>query len=615
MNKAIEYGLASRQEPKKTRTGMLGVGGIGVILLGASVYITQRIASLFGFDPVLGNPVIGTYYAPFDWIKWYLDYRHQYPDELNAILKWAANLTVLAFGGFASIIYYSRKGVHDQHKNLHGSARFATFDDVNKMNLLDDHGIVLGSFQDTRGRTHILRHDGPEHVLMVAPTGSGKGVSVVNPTLLTWPHSMVVYDLKKENWGLSSKWRKEYAGNTVLRFEPACSDGTAASYNPLAEMRLNTDHDVQDAQNIAAIVLEHGDEGSGKSGGDTYFIDAAYGLLVAYILHTCYEQHQAGNLATLTDVAETLSDPNLDFESLLQRMKTTKHCHGAPHPLCMRQATSLLNMLGSGAGKQFAGIQGVVESKLSLYADPIVRKNITDSDFKVSDLMSRDKPVTLYICVGSTDKSRLKPLTKLLLTQIVRNLTKEVEFSLGAAAPTYKHKLLMLIDEFPSLGKMSIINEAIAFLRGYGIRCLLIIQDFNQLRSDEAYGRNEAITANCGVQIAFAPNIYPTADELAKKVGTTTVVKREVSASSGKKLFGGSSESKSIREISRLLLTPDEIMRMPTVRKEDGKTLPGDELVLIAGQPPIYGRQILHFEDPVLSKRAELGALLKSDVL
>ena len=614
MTQNIKYGLKSSVAPTKNMT-LIGMVGIASILLLFSIFTTQQIADLFQFNALLGNPLAGNIYAPWKWFVWYIDYRAQYPYELNAIVRTNLNFAVVAFGLFAATIYYSSRTARDKHDHLHGSAQFAILDDIRNMGLLDDQGVVLGSFIDPKGKSHILRHDGPEHVLMVAPTGSGKGVSVVNPTLLTWPHSMVVYDLKKENWALSSRWRKEYANNTVIRFEPACSDGTAASYNPLAEIRLHTDHDVQDAQNIAAIVLEHGDEGSGKSGGDTYFIDAAYGLLVAYILHTCYEQHNQGKLATLTDVAETLSDPNLDFQSLLEHMQKTQHCNDAPHPLCMRQATSLLNMLGSGAGKQFAGIQGVVESKLSLYADPIVRKNITDSDFKVSDLMSRDKPVTLYICVGSTDKSRLKPLTKLLLTQIIRNLTKEVEYALGVSAPTYKHKLLMLIDEFPSLGKMGIVNEAIAFLRGYGIRCLLIIQDFNQLRSDDAYGRNEAITANCGVQIAFAPNIFPTADELSKKVGTTTITKREVSASANKKLLGGSSATKSIREVSRQLLTPDEIMRLPTVRKVNGKTLPGDELILIAGQPPIYGRQILHFADPILSKRAQLGALDKSDVL
>ncbi len=112
---------------------------------------------------------------------------------------------------------------------------------------------------------------------MIAPTGSGKGVSVVTPTLLTWPHSCVVYDLKKENWALSSRWRKQHANNIVLRFEPACNDGSGTSYNPLAEIRLDTDHDIQDVRNISAIIMDYG--ASPVRSGIEYFGDAAYSFI------------------------------------------------------------------------------------------------------------------------------------------------------------------------------------------------------------------------------------------------------------------------------------------------------------------------------------------------
>ena len=616
-----QYGLPQpnrqgRAAPNKKAGRRWALAGLGLAIILFCVLASQRLAALFQFNPLLGDPLFAQFYAPWAWISWTNKYWQHYPTQFNSIFQSAGLHTTAAlaiwFVFVLRIIWWPKRDETDP--GTHGSAKFADYEAITHMGLTNNDGVVLGAYQHKK-KTHFLRHDGPEHVLMVAPTGSGKGVGVVNPTLLTWPHSIVVYDLKKECWALSSRWRKQHANNIVLRFEPTCQDGTAASYNPLAAIRLDTDADVQDVQNIATIILEHGDESQSRSGGDTYFLDAAFALMTAFLLHACYTQYRQGKHASLADVADALTNPDTDFEALLGEMKTTPHrLDGTPHPVCVREASDLENMLSAGAGRQFAGIQGTVKSKLGLYFDPIIRKNITRSDFTVQDLMHQEKPVSLYICVGSTDKARLKPLTKLVLTQIIRGLTKEVEYTRGEQTPQYKHRLLMLIDEFPSLGKMSIVNEAIAFLRGYGIKCLLIIQDFKQLRSAEAYGPDEAIVANCGVQIAFAPNIYPTADELAKRIGNTTVQKDEISRSRGYKIFqrgGGGNVSE--REVSRQLLTPDEIMRLPNIRKVGNKIKPGKELVMVAGEPPILGDQILHFQDPILGPRAKLGALDESD--
>ncbi len=300
--------------------------------------------------------------------------------------------------------------------------------------------------------------------------------------------------------------------------------------------------------------------------------------LTAHILHVCYERKLKGESASLTDVAEALSDPEADFREILERMGSTKHINGEPHPLCRAEASSLLSMLDVGASRQFIGIQDMVRAKLTLYRDPIVRKNITRSDFRIIDLMNHEKPVTLYVCVGSTDETRLRPLTQLLFSQIVRTLTGEVEYDHGVSTPSYKHKLLLLIDEFPSLGRMAIMNEAIGFLRGYGIKCLFIIQDFTQLRDNDAYGSNESITANCGVRIAFAPNTIATAKELSEMVGKTTIIKREESWSSSPKFLHSPKGNISIKEIPRALLTPDEVMCIRSMRKVGKRLITGDSL-------------------------------------
>ena len=95
-----------------------------------------------------------------------------------------------------------------------------------------------------------LRHDGPEHVLCFAPTRSGKGVGLVVPTLLTWPDSAIVHDIKGENWTLTAGWRARFG--RVLLFDP--TNNLSAAYNPLLEVRRG-EWEVRDVQNIAACWL------------------------------------------------------------------------------------------------------------------------------------------------------------------------------------------------------------------------------------------------------------------------------------------------------------------------------------------------------------------------
>ena len=615
-NKNAGYGLRDNRDTHGTDRPKIRVQDIFAMVCMVvvfSIFITREFAELMGYQAALGAPWYGNIWLPWEWVVWSIEFDLLEHPSTRHVVSRNGGYLALCFGVYVLFTQYLRRSAGPVNRWLHGSAKFATLKDIRKMDLLDNDGVVLGAWQGRNGKPFILRHDGPEHVLAVAPTGSGKGVSVVTPTLLTWPRSCVVYDLKKENWALSSRWRKQYANNTVLRFEPACNDGSGASYNPLAEVRLNTDHDIQDVQNIATIIMDYG-ANTARSGIE-YFAEAAYSLLTAHILHVCYERKLKGESASLTDVAEALSDPEADFRQMLERMGHTRHINGEPHPLCRAEASSLLSMLDAGASRQFVGIQDMVRARLTLYRDPIIRKNITRSDFRIVDLMNHEKPVTLYICVGSTDKTRLRPLTRLLFSQIVRTLTNEVEYDHGVSAPSYKHKLLLLIDEFPSLGRMAIMNEAIAFLRGYGIKCLFIIQDFTQLRDSEAYGSKESITANCGVRIAFAPNTIATAKELSEMAGTSTIVKRAASWSSAPKFLNSAKENISMREISRPLLTPDEVMRIRSMRKVGKKLMAGDSLVFLSGEPVIYGRQILHFNDPVIGPRSRLGALARSDVL
>ena len=188
---------------------------------------------------------------------------------------------------------------------------------------------------------------------------------------------------------------------------------------------------------------------------------------------------------------------------------------------------------------------------LSLYRDPIVANNTSKSDFTISQLMNHDDPVALYIITQPTDKSRLRSLIRLLLTMILRVLADKQGFERGRVVANYKHKLLLMLDEFPSFGRLEIMQESLAFIAGYGIKAYLILQDLTQLQA--AYGKGETITSNCHVQIAFPPNKLETAEHLSRLTGITTIAKEQITRS-GNPIQFFSTRSRTQMEVQRPLL-------------------------------------------------------------
>jgi len=267
--------------------------------------------------------------------------------------------------------------------------------------------------------------------------------------------------------------------------------------------------------------------------------------------------------------------------------------------------------------RELGSIISTANNALSLYRDPIVGENTSESHFKVADLMNHDKPVSLYFITTPRNAERMRPLARLLLTQIVYTLSDKMEFDEGRSKTNHKHRLLLLLllDEFPTLGKLDVFEGALAYIAGYGIKAYLIMQDVQQLY--KAYTPNESIISNCHIRIAYAPNKVETAEWMSKMAGQTTVVKKQGSTSG--KRFGMTLDqvSESYHEVQRPLMTPDEIMRLPGPKKDaTGDILEaGEMLVFVAGQPVIRGTQILYFQDPVFSKRSKTPPPQGSDNL
>jgi len=419
----------------------------------------------------------------------------------------------------------------------------------------------------------------------------------------------VITDLKGELWSVTAGWRKVHAGNKVIRFDPASPKGSAC-WNPLDEIRMHDGLEVGDVQNLATLIVDP----DGKGLRD-HWQKTSQALLVGVILHVLYKSGVEGAErigATLPLVDSMLSDPERDIGELWMEMATYPHVNGENHPVVGASARDMLDRPSEEAGS----VLSTAKSYLSLYRDPLVAKNISHSDFRIKDLMHYTEPVSLYIMTQPNDKTRLRPLVRIMMNMIVRTLADRLDFKDGQPVANYKHRLLLMFDEFPSLGKLEIFQESLAFIAGYGIKAYLICQDINQLKSRETgYGHDEAITSNCHIQNAFPPNRIETAEHLSKLTGQTTVIKEQITTSGRRVGMMHGNVTRTMQETQRPLLTPDECLRMASPEKDaEGKiTKPGDMIIYVAGYPAIYGKQPLYFQDSVFSARAAVPAPAYSD--
>jgi type IV secretion system protein VirD4 len=582
-------------------------GGGSFLLLGfLSIWIATEIAAArLGFQASLGPQIAPRIYQPAAGFSWLYQFRGVHDPRVHVIFGqfWQdLGIGLLAAAAGAGLVLWHV--LHESKKNdLHGSAHWATPDEVKKTGLLAGKGVYVGAWIDAMGKTRYLRHDGPEHVLAFAPTRSGKGVGLVLPTLLSWPESVVVHDIKGENYALTAGWRGTELGNRVLKFDPANNDGSSCRFNPLDNIRLRTEYEVKDTQNIVQILTDP--EGKASQTEEAHWIATSSQLLLGVILHVMYVEPDK----TLGGVASFLSDPS--FESSTQLFEYMLHAQHDPdgsmhwtnsgnaptttHPVVAMAARDMLNR----DPKESSSVMSTAVRFFGLFRDPVVARNIGSSDFTIKDLMNADQPVSLYLVVPPSDIDRIKPLTRLLINQLLRTLTNEMKFADGRSVANYKHRLLLMIDEFPSLGRLEIMQTALAFMAGYGIKSYLIAQDVSQLTA--AYGgqsgHDETIMANCSVQIAFAPNKIETMELISKLVGSATV-QNESRTYMGPRVGFRSQVQVNSQPTQRSLLTPDEARRLPD----------DDALIFVAGCSPIYGRKIKYYEDRVFSQRSRIPA-------
>lgn len=568
--------------------------------------------------------------------------------QVSILIKWNAG-EVITFATIFIPFFISAGGIIITYARLksimvsdrYGTARFLTAREIIKSNKIDApdsfnsykkhgrYGLFMGGFSHNKGELiiwedketkiktemHLLNlyHFGEQHMIIFAPTGSGKTAGVVIEQLTTFPESVFVLDISGELCTTTSGFRSKKFNNVIIRFEPSAPSGSAR-YNPLEEVRLGTEFELSDAQKIAAILVI-----TPEKDLSDHWVGRSYDLLTHVILHVLYTKKnrnlsavalfisgidpddsnhvyagENGWLSEMMGMPESKQFP-ADTNSRIH-VKGYANLKGITEQAAFKElldngiigndgihinvkatAASLRN---SNAAEEKSSIISSAQKPLALYRDPIVSKNTSVSDFKLDDLQNLSRPVSFYQIIPTDQRERLKPLVRLLITQFIHKTQSSMDNKI--------HELACIWDEFPEFGKIEALESAFATIRKYKVRLVIICQDYLQLV--RYYGEHQTIYSNCGIRIAFAPNEQKTADLLSNDTGDMTYIAKTTSYTKNVnplQVFNGGSTSTNTQETHRKLMTSNEV-----------KNMGNNMLIMIEGQPTILGHKIFwYFSD------------------
>lgn len=465
----------------------------------------------------------------------------------------------------------ARKGLPGtSRRELHGETRWARHGELVRAGLYDKfRGLYVG--QDRQGR--YLRFGGPEHVACYAPTRSGKGVGLVIPNCLLYESTLVCLDVKKENWAATAGIRAA-AGQKVFLFDPLAPDGRTARYNPFSYVRRNTIDAFEDIQRIAQMVFPeaHGQEKFWVDAGRSAFIGAA-----AFLAETPDLPLTFGEVLRLLSSAD-------GAQSMLERIEARRQ-QGKPYTEATVKA---LEDYIKGSADLVNSIRKTVTARLSLWFNPRIDAATAESDFDLREL--RASLHAIYIGVTPDNIARLRPLLALFFQQLV-DLTIR---TLPQHDPRAKHQVLMLLDEFPLLGPMPVLADAFAYVAGYNIRLMLIMQSKAQLRDRDLYGpdKAEAILDNCGLEVVFGTKDLKLTEELSARLGYDTVEGTSRSGPRFWRFFRSARQNETETDQRRALLLPQEIARLK----------PLEAILIRPGLYPIRCRRIRYFRDKTFTR-------------
>ncbi len=447
--------------------------------------------------------------------------------------------------------------VNFKRPNTYGDARWARRHEITEAGLLGQTGLLIGRLFNAD-----LCAEGPLHVLVFAPTRSGKGVGFVVPNLLHWPGSVICHDIKGENFRITSGFRAAH-GQKVFFFNPADPDGNTHCYNALDFVSTEPGRRVDDVQKIAHLLLPGDAKDFWPVEARTLFVGLSLYLLdikpypatFGNVLRTT--RMHANFVEFVTGVLEQHRD-NLDPNAFMA-----------------------LNAFLQKAPKEQSGVLSTLSSALELWANPVIDVATSRSDFDLHTL--KKERTSIYVGVTPNNLRRMKPLLQVFYQQALDFLTT------NEPGPDEPHKVLLLMDEFTSLQRMQQFEDSIAFLASYGVRLMTIIQSPSQVESYYGKAGMRTFFANSKIRVAYAANDYETAEMISQLLGTQTIIRRSKSVSRPIGLTGSNSgsASDSESEVARPLLLPQELLQLN----------PKMEIILVEGYPPVKAKKIRYHED------------------
>lgn len=459
-------------------------------------------------------------------------------------------------------------------QKLHGEARWARVGEVRKGNLLAPSGIVLGKFGGK-----VMRFGGPEHVMLEAPTRAGKGVGVIIPNLLDWPNSLVVLDIKQENYDNTAGYRMNVLRQQVLLFNPLDPNGRTVRWNPLSYIdRRDPVEVINELQKIAAMLYPDPLTGDPfwAAGARTAFLG-----ITAYIAATVDDGEDALPF-TLGEVYRQFAagDAQKRFPKIIAaRQKAGK-------PLSTGCVSAILDYTSSSANT-FTGIRQSVTSRINGWLNPYVDAATSESDFDLSEF--RDKRISLYLGVSPDDLDRVAPIYGLLFQQLIDRNVRELP-----KGDRHQVKVLLALDEFASLGKCSVLANAFSYVAGYGLRMLPAFQSIEQIQG--VYGDKVAadIERNCAVRLVLRPAGLAEAKKISDQLGSYTFRARSRSMGT----WGGGGGSTSDSDQRRPLMLPQEVELLPE----------NDLIVFRRGMYATYGKKVRYYAEKKLADRTRIPA-------
>jgi type IV secretion system protein VirD4 len=457
-------------------------------------------------------------------------------------------------------------------RSLHGDAKFASKMEIRKAGLIQPKNkkqkypsVLIGK----NGKDYLF-FSGQQFVYVAAPTRSGKGVGIVIPNLLTYPDSVVVLDIKLENWQMTAGFRAKH-GQQCFLFAPDSPDQLSHRWNPLSYIRREEMFRVGDTLNIANIIFPSG-------GQDAFWNEAAQTLFLGLVLYMLDTPEQPCTLNQLIKLTSPMgSDLAKWIKTTVEERLTDKK------PLSSECVQALLSF-ASNSDNTRASILSTLSAPLNIFRDPITAAATSGDDFDLRDV--RKKRMSIYIGILPNNIAKFGRLINLFFSQLINENTSQ----LPQDNPDLKYQCLLLMDEFTAMGRVGIIEKSVAYMAGYNMRLLLIFQSQSQLEGNNLYGKEgtQTMLSNMACQIIFPPRVTKDANDYSEMLGYETIKSKSRTNS-----FGGKN-SENISDQRRALLLPQELKEMDQSK----------EIISLENTKPILANKIKWYEDELLSVRA-----------